>query len=390
MTVSLARALVPLIGGQVCLHACLTGFRMAAPLMALREGNSPAAVGLLLALFALAQVVLALPAGRLADRLGFKRPFVWAVGLATAGALAAVVWPVFGVLCATALACGGASGMALIALQRHVGRLASGGTQLKQVFSWMAIGPSVSNFLGPMVAGLVIDGAGFRAAYAVLAVLPGLAWLCVRRVPEPVWGAAPALQAGETSWQLLRHPPFARLMVVNWLLSSCWDVHTFLVPVLGHERGLSATVIGSLLGGFALAATAIRLLMPLLAARLQESKVVVVAMVSTALLFGLYPWASAVWAMGVLSVLLGAALGSVQPMIMSMLHHITPGHRHGQALALRAMAINASSVAMPLLLGSVGAWVGVAGVFWGVGLCVGAGSRLAATLPLVPGRVEAH
>ena len=59
-----------LVGAQICVHAGMTGFRMAAPLMALREGYSAAAVGVLLALFALAQVCLALPAGRYAERHG--------------------------------------------------------------------------------------------------------------------------------------------------------------------------------------------------------------------------------------------------------------------------------------------------------------------------------
>jgi hypothetical protein len=30
----------------------------------------------------------------------------------------------------------------------------------KQVFSWLAIGPAVSNFIGPFFAGLMIDHAG--------------------------------------------------------------------------------------------------------------------------------------------------------------------------------------------------------------------------------------
>jgi sugar phosphate permease len=161
-------------------------------------------------------------------------------------------------------------------------------------------------------------------------------------------------------------------------------VHTFLVPVLGHERGLSASAIGAILGGFALAATAIRLLMPWLAMHLRESVVIASAMVATALLFAVYPLAHAAWAMGLLSILLGVALGSVQPMIMSTLHQITPRHRHGEALGLRALAINGSSVVMPLLFGSAGVVVGAAGVFWAVGAVVGAGSRLALRLPVTP------
>jgi MFS family permease len=373
-------ALTQLIGAQVCLHACMTGFRMAAPLMALREGYSAAAVGMLLALFALAQVFLALPAGRYADRRGLRKPLAFSIATATLGAGAAVAFPVFAVLCLTALTSGAATGLAMIALQRHVGRLASNATELKQVFSWMAIGPSISNFLGPFMAGLLIDLWGFRAAYLALALLPSLAWLWVRRAVEhaPV---APALcNTSGSSWNLLREPGFRRLMLINWMLSSCWDVHTFLVPVIGHERDLSATVIGAILGAFALAATAIRLAMPWLAAHLRESVVIGSAMVATALLFAAYPLAQAAWTMGALSIGLGLALGSVQPMIMSTLHQITPSHRHGEALALRAMAINGSSVVMPLLFGSAGVVVGVAGVFWAVGAVVGLGSRLAWTM----------
>ncbi|MDP2093342.1 MAG: MFS transporter [Hydrogenophaga sp.] len=369
-----------LIAAQISLHACMTGFRMAAPLMALREGHSPVAVGMLLALFALAQVFLALPAGRYADRRGLKKPVVLAVGVATAGAALAVAFPVFGVLCITALSCGAATGLAMIALQRHVGRLASNPTELKQVFSWMAIGPSISNFIGPFAAGLLIDAYGFRAAFLLLALLPSLAWFWVRGTVELEPVAPEHRNVSGSSWNLLRDAGFRRLMLINWMLSSCWDVHTFLVPVIGHERDLSATVIGAILGAFALAATAIRLAMPWLAAHLRESVVIGTAMVCTAGLFAVYPLVQAAWAMGALSVLLGLALGSVQPMIMSTLHQITPRHRHGEALGLRAMAINGSSVVMPLLFGSAGVVVGVAGVFWVVGAVVGLGSRLAWTL----------
>ncbi len=382
MTQPLPRAdLARLIAAQVCLHAAMTGFRMAAPLMALREGHSAAAVGMLLALFALAQVLLALPSGRLADRLGIRRPLNIAIGLATTGALLALAFPVFPVLCFTALCCGAASCVTMTAVQRHAGKLAHGSKQLKQVFSWLAIGPSISNFVGPFLAGVLIDASGFRAAYLLLALLPSLAWFWARGLRELPNQHAEAEGSSGSAWNLLRQPDLRRLMIVNWMLSSCWDVHTFLVPVLGFERGLSASSIGAILGGFALAATAIRLLMPWVAARLREAVVIASAMLGTALLFAVYPLAHTAWAMGGLSLLLGITLGSVQPMIMSTLHQITPPHRHGQALGLRALAINGSSVVMPLLFGSAGVVVGVAGVFWAVGAVVGAGARLAITLP---------
>jgi MFS family permease len=98
---------------------------------------------------------------------------------------------------------------------------------------------------------------------------------------------------------------------------------------------------------------------------------------ATATLFAIYPFMHAPLAMGLCSVLLGAALGMVQPMVMSTLHQITPEHRHGEAVALRIMAINASSVTMPMLFGVAGTFIGISGVFWIVGAAVGGGVRLA-------------
>ena len=88
-------------------------------------------------------------------------------------------------------------------------------------------------------------------------------------------------------------------------------------------------------------------------------------MLTTAVIFAVYPLAPSALAMGVCSIFLGLALGIVQ--LMSMLHQITPEARQGEALGLRLMVINASSVTMPILFGYAGAALGVAVVFSAVG-----------------------
>lgn len=376
--------LLRLILAQISVHACMTGMRMATPLLALREGYSPAAVGFLLALFALTQVFLSLPAGRYADRHGLKRPLAISVTVASIGAGAAVMFPIYPVLCFAALCSGGASGSALIALQRHVGREAKDQVMLRKMFSWLAIGPAASNFLGPFLAGLLIDYAGgeaasdvgFRAAFLLLALLPLSAWLWVRTLQETKPEPKPAGSKKSTAWDMLQSQGFRRLLLMNWALSSCWDVHTFVVPILGHERGLSASAIGSILGAFAIAAAAVRLLIPFVSERITEWKVVMTAMIGACMLFCIYPLMPSALAMMACSVCLGFVLGAVQPMVMSMIHMVTPAHRQGEALGLRMMAINGSSVVMPMLFGSIGTVVGVGALFWAVGGVVGACSRL--------------
>jgi sugar phosphate permease len=113
---------------------------------------------------------------------------------------------------------------------------------------------------------------------------------------------------------------------------------------------------------------------------LPEWKILGVAMLMTGLLLGLYPFMDQAWTMGVLSACLGLFLGAVQPMVMSTMHQITPQQRQGEALGLRLMTINASSVVMPMMFGALGASVGVSGVFWLVSLSVASASRLALQL----------
>jgi MFS family permease len=107
--------LLRVIGAQVCLHATMAGMRLATPLLALQQGYSAAAVGVLISLFALTQVFLALPAGRFADRYGFKRPLWLSVIAAVTGAGLVVIFPIFPVMCLAALLTGGATGATVIA-----------------------------------------------------------------------------------------------------------------------------------------------------------------------------------------------------------------------------------------------------------------------------------
>jgi MFS family permease len=376
------RVLIALIVGQICLHACMTGVRMAAPLQALRAGHAAWAVGVLLGLFALAPVVLALPAGRFADRHGYHRTMRLAVGLtAGSGLLAfAATWLVpaqlalqFGVMCVAATLSGAGANVGMIAIQRSAGRAAGDGTELKRIFSWLGLAPALANVVGPVLAGVLIDLGGFRAAYALLLALPlvGLWW--ARQVPRETPPPAPQ-GAGGGSLELLRTPGLGRLLLVNWLIAASWDVHTFLVPIIGHERGFSASAIGLVLGAFAIAVAAVRVVIPVLAHHLREGQVLAGAMLCTALVFCLYPFARASWQMVTLAMLLGVALGAVQPMVMSTLHQITPHHRHGEAIALRSMTINFSSALMPLLFGALGAAIGASTLFWLMGAAVGTGS----------------
>ena len=63
--------------------------------------------------------------------------------------------------------------------------------------------------------------------------------------------------------------------------------------------------------------------------------------------------------------------------VISVDYRLAPEHRYGEAVAMRLIVINVSSMGIPMVSGVAGSLIGAAGVFWTAGLLVGAGARLA-------------
>lgn len=353
-----------LIATLIAVHACMAVTRVTASLWVLQRGYGEASVGLLLSLFAVAPIGLSLWAGRLADRHGFHRPVGLGVLMAGVGTLLALGVQQLWAIALSCLLCGGAVAVAAVAMQREAGLMAEEPGQLKRIFSWVALGPAMSNALAPVIAGLLIDHVGMGAAFGFAALLPLLSWALALQVPRHVPEPISRSFREPPAWGLLRLPAFRRLLLVNLVLSACWDAHSFVVPVVGHARGLSASSIGLVLGSFAVAATVVRLAIVRFADDIDEVKALRSAMGVAMLTFLAYAWLSGTAGLLCGSAVLGLSLGSVQPMILAMLHRVTPTERHGQALGLRMLAVNGATVAMPAGFGLLAAATALTAPMW--------------------------
>jgi predicted MFS family arabinose efflux permease len=354
---SVSRPFLLVIVTLVGLHACMATTRMAASLALLAQGHAEWMVGALLSLYGLAPIVLSLWAGRMADRHGFHRPVALSVVAALVGAALPVASQHLASLTVSALLTGAAVSFAAVAIQREAGQMARDPADLKRVFSWVSLGPALSNTFGPVIAGLLIDQAGFRAAFAFGALLPLVAawaaWCVPRAAPRAESGAVARVPA--SAFELLRMPVLRNLLLVNVALAASWDAHSFTVPVVGHARELSASAIGLVLGSFSIAATLVRLAITAFAQRIDEKRALRAAiMLATAVLL-VYPWLPGAAGMMLGSAVLGLALGSVQPMVLSTLHQAAPPDRRGQALAMRMLFTNAATIAMPVGFGLLAA-----------------------------------
>src|SRR5437762_2450697 len=112
------------------------------------------------------------------DAMGFSRTLLALIvgQLALHGCMA-------GVRIAAMLTGAGAT-IGLITIQRSAGRGARDATERMRVFSWLGLAPSMANVVGSVSAGLMSDIGGFRAAFALLALLPFVALWVSRRVPR--------------------------------------------------------------------------------------------------------------------------------------------------------------------------------------------------------------
>lgn len=363
------KELLRLIGAQVCQHSAMAGIRLIAPLLALERGYNISSIGILLSLFALSQVLLALPSGHYADQNGFRKPFLISIFSAIFGIAVAFIWPDFFSLCVAAFLTGGACGTTIIILQRYAGKFASDALALKKICGWLSIGPVIAIFIGPLLAGFIIDNFGFRIAIGAMLVPLMLSTVLVLSTKKENSRINVSQENVRESKILtfLKNREIQKLFLVDWLLACCWDIHAFLLPIFGYEKGLSATSIGTILGFFAVSAFMIRLLLPCLVNFLDEWQLIMSSMIATVLLFSIYPFMSSAFGMTLCALALGLSLGLVQPMVMSLLHQMTPADQQGQAVGVRQMIANSSSVSMPVVFGSLGAILGITPIFWIMG-----------------------
>src|SRR5262249_20351625 len=214
--------------------------------------------------------------------------------------------------------------------------------------------------------------------FLVLALLPLAPAMVLARgalaLPRPHPSPVRASPGGIA--ELLRDRRLRRVFAINGLLSVAWDLHTFFIPVYGAKIGLSASRIGMILASFAAATFAVRLLMPWIVRRFSEFGVLTAAMFTGGCTYAMFPFVTGIWPLMTLSFILGLALGSCQPMVMSLLHSLAPAGRMGEAVGVRMSVINASTFAVPLFFGAIGSSLGIGPVFWLVGVTLAGGSFL--------------
>lgn len=359
-------------------HASFGGARLAISLQALHLQATPVTVGLLMSLMMLVPTFLSVHVGRWVDRSGYRLPSTIALAGIAAGEVVAALVPSLLGLAVAAVLVGSAFMLAHVAVNNAIGHVA-GASGRTRAFGLMAVGFSLSALAGPMIAGVAIDQAGFRWAFAGLTALPLLAAFLLSGAPEmPPRGNGPP-PAGARVTDLLRLPPLRAVLVVSALISAGWDLFTFLVPLHGARSGLSATAIGLVAGAFGIGSATVRLALPWILRQVTEWKLLASALVLAGIGYVAFPFCVTVGTMLPLALGLGVVLGCGQPVVMSLLHLTAPPERTGEAVGLRTAITSLGQTVLPFAFGAFGTALGMLPLFWAAAGLLGLGGGYAAT-----------
>jgi MFS family permease len=345
-------------------HIGFAGSRLVVPLFAVDQGASPFVVGTVVSLYAALPAVLALPAGRLLDRLGFKTPLVFGTGGVLIALLLPFIWPSMAMLYGTVCLLGVAFMFFQLGTQTLAGAIASPSERARN-FSWVSLGFASANFTGPLVSGFLIDEIGHAWTFGAIALplvpatllaLWGSRWIPdVHTKSENVKGGA---------LDLLRIKDLRDTLIASGIVSAAWDLYQFFMPLYGHAQGLSATAIGMIMGAFAISIILVRLGLPWAVKRTGEARMLAYAMFVACLAYVLFPLFQNAWALAAASFLLGIGCGCGQPLSLTLIYNASPKGRVGEANGMRITVNQIVHFAIPLFFGALGSVAGLAAVFF--------------------------
>jgi MFS family permease len=351
----------------VLTHLSFAGCRVILSLTAIHLEATPFTVGVVMSLLTVVAMLFAVRWGRWVDRVGVRGPML--AGVAMILAAMVLVWaaPRLETLFVASPLAGSGFFLFHIAAGQAAAVIGPPQDRVKN-FSLLALAFSTSGFLGPTLAGIAIDGIGHANAMLALALgaLTNVAVLATRKLDVPRHEPAAAHQGPRRIADLLRIPGFRLVFLVSGTLSMAWDLFAFVIPIHGSNLGLSATTIGAILGAFGAAVFVVRLVLPLVAHRLEEWRMLIAAMMLSGATLLVIPLVDGVPLLMTLAFVLGVGLGGTQPLIMALLYDKAPEGRGAEVLSVRTWLINFTQTSVPLASGALGAALGMLPVFWGM------------------------
>ncbi len=363
-------------------------FRPSLSYAALEAGLGSEWLGLLSAAFALPGLVLAIPSGRLADRVGERAIAIVGGALMLAAALTALIGSTsFALLIAATVAFGCGHLLTVVADQAVLANRTPA-SRRDSVFGGYALSISLGQGIGGGLLAIDAGGAAapdlelqFGLSVAITAMGFAAAVLLPRSAPHPTGAPRPATVP---VLRMLRRPAVLRAVLASSIVVTAVEISLVYFPALGYEMGYPATVVSAMLVARAAAGMLSRIglgvaLRTLGRRRLMVGSVAVSALAMAAVAVPLGP----VWTIAACAAF-GLLNGFCQPLTLSWLSEIAPPGQRGTLMSVRLASVRISQTALPAGVGLFGAVTGAGGVIVIVGALVGVAAWLSAAIGGAP------
>ena len=349
----------------------------------LELGESPSVIGWMSALYAVAPMVLALPAGRVAARGFAARIGVFGSLLFTTGCVGLAFGNSVLQLAAASVFLGAGNLGQMIAYQTLIAGQ-SDEADFDKNYGWYSAGASLGQMVGPLLGTMAFDyfGEGLRgttAANLLSAAAGGLGLLlsmsllgaAAQRVHRPGnMSSKSPVRVRET----LRHPGAAASMYVSLVILSTVDLLSVYLPVLGAERGWSASFVGVLLVVRATFSLLARLILGMLADRVSRRTILLATVTISAVLCVIVPVASPQTVLIIVMAVLGLGMGVGQPVSLAWAVATVPPEARSMAIAMRLMGNRLGQVVLPAASSAFVVIGGAASAFWLLGTLLASGA----------------
>jgi len=161
----------------------VTGAAVALPSMAVQLGSSVGAAQWMLNAFNITFAALPLAAGGLADRIGRRRVLLTGIGLVGVLSLLIALAPSMP-LVDVARAIQGCGAAAVLASGAAILAHSASGRRRQLAFGILGTCFGTGLAIGPLAAGALVEVAGWRSVFLLVAAMSMPAWLCATRAPE--------------------------------------------------------------------------------------------------------------------------------------------------------------------------------------------------------------
>ena len=355
----------------------MKGSRILMTLYAVDLGAGPFETGILFALYGLFPFLLAIAAGRLADRFDNRLLIYWGLGSYTVSLAIPYFFPSLAMLYVVAPLWGFTSMLWVVATQNFVGVLSTAETRTRN-FSYYSLGESTGSVIGPIAVGLSIDTLSHQPTFLLVAIIPVICGLTVafkRDLFPPTAIVSTGAQAPRNMKDLLALPAMRNALLSNAAVMTGLDLFNLYMPIYGHSLNFSATTIGLIMGAFGAAAFVTRLFIPPITRRYGERAMLAGAFIISGVAFMAFPLTTSAPLLAASAFVLGLGLGCGQPLSMILSFNAGPPGRAAEAISMRLAVSYGAHVFVPPAFGVIGAAVGgVATIFWTCAAVMGCGS----------------